>query len=109
MASTRHMHAVRAETDQELQDHLRVRRAFVRDVVTDERTRRQLFAFWGHSYRIDVMVDLLIPILDRAADRAGLETRADFEDPAHFQTLVDAFPDVDDRLHLACGVEHIER
>jgi hypothetical protein len=103
------MHAVRAETDQELQDHLRVRRAFVRDVVTDERTRRQLFAFWGHSYRIDVMVDLLIPILDRAADRAGLETRADFEDPAHFQTLVDAFPDVDDRLHLACGVEHIER
>jgi len=103
----RHVHAVRAETDQELLDHVRVRAAFTQNVLNDDRTR-SLFGLWGETYKLDDVIALLIPILDRAADRAHLSSRAEFENPAYHQRLVDVVPDTEDRARLIRAVKSIE-
>jgi hypothetical protein len=95
----RHVHAVRAETDQQVQDHLRVRVAFLREVVRDPRTET-LFALWADKYGLVHPIDHLTPILDQAAARAGFADRSVFRSqrssttglfiPVGSHTLVDA-------------------
>ncbi|MGH8635796.1 MAG: hypothetical protein ACREUZ_01525 [Burkholderiales bacterium] len=73
----RAIYAVRADTEGHRVYHCIARRAFLNDVITDERTRR-LFAYWGELTGIDDNVAEMSARLDAAAQRAGLSHRSEF-------------------------------
>ncbi len=98
-----HLHAVRALTEQEAEDYMRVRAAFLREVIGDDRTTA-LFAMWAEQIHFGRMVAAITPVLDRAAARAGLDGRAAFR-PRRDQSeasLVGAFEVEDERLLASC-------
>jgi len=96
------LHAVRAATPQEAHDFMRVRVAFLNKVKSDSRTIG-LFEFWAEHIRFADMIAAVTPVLDRAAARAGLDSRAAFrERPDHSEaSLFDAIPISDERALIS--------
>src|SRR5688572_1860854 len=94
---TRAIHAVRAETRQQVEDYNRMRVAFLHEVMRDPRTVR-LFELWGATSGLDDAIEVLSTILDRAALRAGVPSRAAFRSDG--QALFDAVPMREERVLL---------
>jgi hypothetical protein len=114
MADDRHIYAVRAATAQEVHDHLRVRAAFLNEVLRDPRVGA-FFAVWADQYRIDRLITALTPVLDRAAtaagfpSRAALRTRRDDDEATWGQRWIAAVPDADERVFLSRSMVAIDR
>jgi hypothetical protein len=87
MNSTDALYAVRAKHQGEVLAHCVTRTAFLRHIVADARTR-DLFAYWGQSTGVDVVVDEMSALLDAAAHLAGLAHRSALRKHDHAVHLV---------------------
>jgi len=104
------LYTLRAKHQGEAIAHCKTRRAFLRDVIADERTRT-LFASWGAFYGLDEMIGIAQPILDRVAQRSGFADRSVFRTrhDGMERSLLDAVRHQADRFYLRQLLENIER